>query len=532
MSIGSIKLFSQGQPMDSPPVPLVRQDMTGGQNTRKQAASIAENQAVALTNIDLNIIGERRKRRGSILIGADQGAASILRMGNFTIQGETDQLLAYENTSLTKWTGSGNQVDLKTDFVAPSDESKVAMVMGKESGLTPDDVAFVYVDGNNWFRIDTDGNEQDLGSTAGTGSDSPPTSAVGAWYGNRFWILKNDLLYFSDAYDDDYSNCFDTVSNAYRVPVGEERGIAVTRDLGMLIMGENAIWALAPSATPVATDKPQPITTSMGVVSNQAWCAVADDIYFFAQDGLRSAKRTQQDKLQMGASYPVSYQLKTRFDAINWAYKSRIAMVYYDNKILIAVPTGAATMDIWCYYPALDSFTVFEDLAPRCWSKYKVDGKEKLYYGKHGDGKVYEFLGGAFTDEGTTTTNGTTISCTETSREEDFGNPFESKAGGEIEIEMSNIADDTAVNVYAAVDGGTFSLLGTQDLQSPNAPTLPLTLPFYLADSDIVRGKFHLDSLGKFRTLQYRLTHTSANTEDIRTLKVHLLTYKEEYESE
>lgn len=56
-------------------------------------------------------------------------------------------------------------------------------------------------------------------------------------------------------------------------------------------------------------------------------------------------------------------------------------MAVFDNKIFIAVPTSATTFDTWVYYPAIDAFMVIDGWSPTCWSTYKVDGEERLYYG-------------------------------------------------------------------------------------------------------------------------------------------------------
>ena len=267
---------------DDPRLTIKRQDLSGGQNTRQQANIIKENQAKELTNIDITIPGERKKRLGSVQIADDIGNNSFVALHNFSIQGASDQLLGYENTNLRKWTGTGNwSAPIKNDFTAG--QTDIGMVSGKESGLSPDDIVIIQNGTDHAFRIDSSGNVQDLGDT----NTSPPITTVGTWFGNRFWYLKNDLLYYSDAYSTDYSGAFDRTSNSFRVPVGEERVLVSTRDLGIVCMGDNAIWALDPSATPTASDKPVPLIQFVGCTAKRGWALVGDDIYFFAQDGLR-----------------------------------------------------------------------------------------------------------------------------------------------------------------------------------------------------------------------------------------------------
>ncbi len=56
------------------------------------------------------------------------------------------------------------------------------------------------------FAFKSDGTPLDLLD----GATSPPITTVMEWYGNRIWCLKNDLLYWSDAYDSDYSTAFNS----------------------------------------------------------------------------------------------------------------------------------------------------------------------------------------------------------------------------------------------------------------------------------------------------------------------------------
>jgi uncharacterized protein with GYD domain len=287
-------------------------------------------------------------------------------------------------------------------------------------------------------------------------------------------------------------------------------------------MGEDSIWSLAPSLVPdPTTDKPQPIITNRGVVGKKAWVNAGDDIYYFAQDGFRALKRTEQDKLQAGADYPLSYCLKDEFEAINFGYIDRVIVEYFDNKIFIGVPTGAATFDTWIYYPALTAlnnsptFSIVKGWSPRCWCKYKVGGEERLYYGLHGDGEVYRAWYG-YTDQGTTTTDGTAINYQEEGRKEDAGQPLVKKQGGSVKVEAASIGDYD-LTVYASFDEDAYVLLGTLNLED-DSPTLPVNLPFTLAPSAMKRGIFHLDGYDAWYTMQLKIVsneNTSSDTPKI-----------------
>lgn len=511
----------------------IRRDFSGGLNSRVHPNRIGENQAATLTNWALDTAAQLTKRKGSVLVSDDMGTASVLGLHNYIRQGYADVLIAFEDDNANDITSEGNHSEIKGDFTAA--QTDIGFVQAKESGLTPDDVVFINVGGNNWWRLHKDSGDswatQDLGSTAGTGSDSPPASTVGGWYANRFWVLANDLLYYSDAYDSDYSSAFDTSTGWYRIPVGEERGIVPTRTKGMIIMGEQAIWNLFPSPTPSAEDRPEPLVSSHGVVGKKAWTVVGDEIYYFAQDGFRSLQRTVGDMISQKTSYPISYNLKDEFDEIDWAYEERIVVHYFDNKIFIVVPTSSSTFKTWIYYPAIQAFSFIDGWDPRCMTNHKISGELRMYYGQHGDGKVYRGWYG-YTDEGTTTTNGTAISTVIETRQEDMKNPLVKKKGGELEIEVFTTGGEYSLTVKASKDGQAYSTLGTITLASGDAPTLPVDLPFQLSDNYVKREKFSLNGLQGWRTLQVKLEDSNSNTEDIKLYGINFITFREEYENE
>jgi hypothetical protein len=410
-----------------------------------------------------------------------------------------------------------------TDSVVGTD---VSITQGKESGLAPDDIVIVQDGTSNARRIDYAGNIQDLGDTG----NSPPKTTVMAWYGNRFWGLLNDLAYYSDAYDSDYSGAFDRTSNWYRVQVGTERAIIPPIELGLVFAGRDAIWTLAPSATPAATDNCQPFLIDHGFVSKKGWCMGGDDIYFFSKDGLRGLKRTAQDKVQLGISYPLSYQLKTQFEAINWGRVSELSLSYFDNRVICHVPTSTADFMTWVYYPAFQSIVAWDGKHALRQARFKVSGEERLYYGHNAYGRVYrDFYG--FTDEGTTTSNGTAIHVRETSRKETFGNPLVKKEGHTFGI---NIGRDEAVNVliYAQFDDSGWEYLGTMAVTGSGLITFPTTFPVIFSDVATQVDKFHTRKYGKFYSVQYRYEITEAVERQITILETSATAFVDPYMEE
>jgi hypothetical protein len=159
------------------------------------------------------------------------------------------------------------------------------------------------------------------------------------------------------------------------------------------------------------------------------------------------------------------------------------------------------------------------------WAKVKISGEERLYAIDANDGSVYRAWNG-------TTNNGTAITATLIGREEDAGQPLVYKNGGEVEIEVDVAGSGNDLSIQVAIDGGSFQTLGTIDLTSTTAPVLPVSLPFTLADSYVIREKLHLDSLGRWRTIQFKIVNSDANTDPIIFYGYSLVTFGEEYEPE
>ena len=512
--------------------PLRRDDYSGGENTRQHASKILPNQAEIIENWDIGVPGQIRKIPGLTLI-EDLGSDAGTGLFGYDPDGGTNLLVATHGAKLETWPGSGTFTERKINFTTGL---LTKIIKAGESG--EGDVFLVGNGTDNWFRFEPDdlNTQQDLGSTAGTGSDSPPKSTVGLYYRNRAWILKSNLLYFSDAYPADYAVAFDTASQAFRMPVGTEKALVGLRDLGILILGADQVWGLNPSVVPdPTTNKPEKLL-DIGCVAGNTCVQVGDDIWFLAPDGLRGIFRTQQDKLQLGQSFPLSYLLKSRYENINWTQISKATAVYWDNKYFIALPTGAVSYNnqVWVFYPsqlvnvgnniAVPAAMVVTDWNVGAWAKLKVNNEERLYAIDSTTGKVYRVWYG-------TTNNGTAITATLAGREENFDQPLNYKVGGELEVEAEVAGSGNSLAISIALDGASFSSLGTLDLTSTTAPTLPINLPFSLADSYVIRDKYHLESLGRYRTIQPKIVNSDANTDPIILYGINFTTFMEEYET-
>lgn len=503
---------------DDPRLVVVRRDSSGGQNNRQSGTVIGENQVVVLKNADISVPGETKKRPGLTLVEDLSDNAGYGLFG-FEPAGGTNELIAVHGTKLEGWVGSGVFTEHKTDFTTGT---VCRMIKVGESG--ENDVLMVKIDGNNWFRMNQSHSFQDLGSTSGTGTDSPPDSEVALYFRNRMWVLKDNQLYWSAVFSADYSAAFDTVSDAYRIPVGEERTLLGLRDQGIIVIGEDQIWGINPSVTPAATDKPE-IILDQGCVAGDTAVQVGDDILFLARDGVRGLFRTQLDKVQGGASFPLSFPLKDEYESINWAQISKATAVYFDNKYFISLPVDASSTnnEVWVYYPAYNSWMVITGWNVSSWAKLRIDGQEKLYAIDSTDGSVYEAWKG-FDD------NGTAIDFEEQGRKEDLGEPLRSKSAGELKI-VSESSGDYDISIYISKDDEDFQLVGTMNLAG-NAPVLPFALPVTLAANNRVYTKIPLDAFSPWEVIQYKIQHNDTNgSDDIKIFERSFVAYADQYQS-
>lgn len=502
---------------DDKEVYVIRRDYSAGQNNRVFGSNIADNQATVLTNVDLGTPSQRSKRPGLTLV-EDLSNNAGLGIFGFEPDGGTNVLVAVEGTTLWTWPATGSFTSRKTDFTT----SLLPGIL--KIGESGEGDVFVIGNGtDNWFRFAPSNysSPQDLGNT----NTSPPRSKVGLYYANRFWVLSANGLYWSDAFDDDYSGAFDRTTNYYRIPVGTERALVGLRDTGILVFGQDSVWGISPSTTPAATDLPGKII-DYGCVNGRTVAQVGDDVLFLASDGVRGVFRSQQDKLQAGASYPLSYVLKDEVESLNWAQISKASAIFWDNKYFISVPVDASATcnEVWVYFPATQGWMVISGWNVAGWTTMRVDGQQLLYAIDSTDGKVYQAWTG-YSD------NSTAIDYVEESRKEDFGQPLVKKLGGVLKIKALS-SGDYNLSVYASVDDDDYTLLGTMSLAG-NAPVLPIALPFSLAASNVVEEQFHLDSLGEFYQIRTKIEHNATNGSDPITIyETNMTAYVSAYQSE
>lgn len=498
---------------DDDPLYVIRRDISAGVNTRQGENVIQENQSTVLENVILDVAGERSLRSGSTLV-EDIGTTTGTGCFAFQPDGGTNELLVTHSTKLEGYTGSGTFTEHKDDFTTGLQTTMVQALESDEA-----DVVIVQNGTDNAFRMKQDHTFQDLGDT----NTSPPKTLAMTYYRDRLWTLENNKLSYSGAVPADYSNTFNRASNYYNIPVGTEKAIAGTRDFGLIIFGSEAVYQLNPSLVPdPAADKAE-LVLSTGCANGNTVKQVGDDFFYLAHDGIRALRRTAQDKLQAGQAVPLSYLMLDETDSINWAAIAKADAVYFENKYIVTLPVEGSTYNnrIWVYYPALNAWTVITGLNIARFAVVKFSGQEKLYGIDSTDAKVYLMFDG-------TSDNGVAITYTEEGRAEDFGQPLVFKSGGEFKITASGGA--ATIVPYASVDGSGYQALnGSSLVMSGGGLDFDFDFPFNFFSGNEYRGVWHLDPLGKFKLIKFKIYSSGSTTAQFKIKESLAVTYKDEY---
>jgi hypothetical protein len=233
----------------------------------------------------------------------------------------------------------------------------------------------------------------------------------------------------------------------------------------------------------------RPVDLEHGCVAYNCTASWGASIFYISRDGVRVIQANAT-----APELPLSWDIKSIWDTINFDYISRSKMIVHNNKLYVAVPTGTTT------YP--DKVLVY-DLTVKGWSIYTgwnvgcfaihvekvaaatADEEEVLMYGDAVNGKVYKCFSPSTTydDAGSTA-----ITYQEDTKQFDFDYPYK-KIGDYLDLKiLSGTANGVVVS--GSVDGGTYTLLGTSTANE----------------------KVNLKTLGRFNDLKIRFSNVGNGT--------------------
>lgn len=505
---------------------ILRKDLSGGQNSRVDPQNLPETQVKQLTNCDIGTPGQVRAMPGTTEIDSITGVDGCFTLLGFEPDGGTNSLMGVfisgTDSKIMSWSGTGDFSLISSSENLVTTSGAVALKLFKTGG--DGHVSVFGSPTTNWFEIEQSGTINDLGNTSGTGSDSPPRSNVGAFYQNRFWVLVDNRLYYSDALPSNYATSFNTAASGqwYNMAVGEERFLIGIRGKGLICGGKDLIRYVVPGETPAATDE-NGVLVNIGCEAGNTAKLVGDDILYVAKDGVRGIFKTQYDTLQYGSSLPISYQLKDDFDLINWAHIDKACAIDFDNKYFLALPINSSTYNnvLWIYYPATKGWVTASGINVGAFSTLKINGQDRLYATSPTDGSVRRLWSGSQFDA-------TDITITEVGRYEDMGSQLTKKTGGELHFKVK-AAGEYTVNFYLSLDESDYNKVGELTTESRLVNFDSWTLPMIFQDAGTYVKRINFNSSGRWYNAQYKITCSGAVGDDLIILERGIRAITEQY---
>ncbi|NDE91650.1 MAG: hypothetical protein EB059_11060, partial [Alphaproteobacteria bacterium] len=262
-------------------------------------------------------------------------------------------------------------------------------------------------------------------------------------------------------------------------------------DYEILVFKPNKIYLVTadPTATTAAGWTVRLLNDRIGCASGRSVNFVNKDVFFLANDGIRSVARSVADDFYIVGT-PISEPVKNIIARINKNYVTLCNAAFYNNRYFLAIPLDTATTPNYILvYNAL--FNAFEGLWSIAASRMVITNFSsgfatnalKLAIGSP-TSRVGHYLGYKDADTADATT--------------DY-----QKFGSHYEIEFYNSGSTNAnISMRRDTDGANVGIASSIDTRSSGGVTLPFTLPATLSAQTVKRVADSLRSYQKWRNMR------------------------------
>jgi len=461
---------------------LVNVSQTQGMDSRSNPIKMDNTKSALLYNVDLASPGKKAMRLGTTAVLTAPAAVPVMGLCYLKAGGVASRMCMVTNKRFYKSTlpleTSGSWVDVPGSdiFTAATYPQAIHEAQGSVYCSNGTDSVYRY------------------NGTSMTEYATAPKGKVMSYFKNRLWIGNTtsnpDFVYYSNVID---PTTWDTTNQVIKVYSGDGTDVMAMRpfmESSLLIFKEDSIHELLVQGDTASYWNLRPVDLEHGCVAYNCTAAWGASIFYLSRDGVRVIQSNAP-----APELPLSWEIKSIWDTINFDYISRAQMIVHNNKLYVAVPTGAT---------AYNNMVLVYDLTVKGWSVYTgwnvgcfaihvekvvaatADEEEILMYGDVVNGKVYKcFTGPAYTDATTA------IDYREDTKRFDFDYPFQ-KIGDYVDLK---ILSGTATNVVVSglINGGTATVLSTSTASE----------------------KIGLKGLGRFYDLQLRYQTTGTATEQL-----------------
>lgn len=486
-------------------------DFSGGMNSYDLADIIQPNQAALSKNTVISRKGQIFKRKGQTVFPDYTGDLSDNAWtggGIFYPDANTKYILAASGPSIIRSdSAAASWVIVNPDLTS-----------GKDTFfLQANDLLFV-LNGIDYTAA-YDGSSWDPGASS---TASPPIGTTAAWIRNYFFIggnpTKPDWVYFSNNLA---PRTFTQATDVFKVNTGDGQAVLRLEAFKLnelIIYKERSIWDLdITGSTPLTNWTLQPVTKTIGLAASRSVVNIGNDHWFLSSEpfAIRSLVRSSFDKILIDM---VSQPIQDIFDGtgtttINRTQISKSCAVLYDNKYILAIPTGSSTTN---------NLVVLYDFISKNW--YEIDGwypadwvvfNNNLYYVDALDGRMIQCFSGNIGDVASgpivTASSEPTVAIPfeYISKNIDFDNRENFKALDSLEVEFEAVGNYTA-EIFINLDNRGWQSVGTVNMAA-TTPTLPADLPIVLTSVNTVRKVFQLQRYGEFKKIKIRVFQNGYN---------------------
>jgi hypothetical protein len=342
------------------PVQYDRQaSFVGGQISNFRENLLNESQAESLKDLDAPKNGVLKSRRGfhrfADLLGSSSASINTQALAYFDTDAK-ESLIAFVNSNAYAINSSGT-----------------VSVSGLGAGFTNSTTNRVYTCqvADKLFFASHSGNNRigqiswDTSGSAFVVKEAGDTAPVNAKYlvSNNYRIFayqpSDDQIYVSEFLPNITSTGSTTIFGGtgnlpFKVGLGDPvTGLASWVGFNLVVFCKNSCYVVDTGGVPAASGTApktsdytiRTISATTGCVSHGSIAQVGEDLFFLSRTGVRSIRRTMEENMVASDVGVISYPIQDVIDEINWAAVENATSVFWNNRYLLSVPTGASTVN-------------------------------------------------------------------------------------------------------------------------------------------------------------------------------------------
>ena len=356
------------------------------------------------------------------------------------------------------------------------------------------------------------------GATATASVSAPPQNLrLLINTGNRLFAVgsgsSRNTLYASDILD---PNVWDSANS---IIVNADDGDEITAIVQfyqnrIIVFKRRRIFqvTIPPDATSGADWIVELISNNVGCVASQTAVQVNSDVFFLADDGLRSVVRSASDDFTT-VGLPISEVVKDEIQEINTAQVGKASALFYDNRYFLAIPTGANDYNdtLLVYNTVLQAFEGVWSPQVMQFTLSNFSGQGVRALGKSTTGIILQYNGHKNPSQTTSADYqdaGVAYSSYVRTKDFDFGDPFAEKHGSHFEVVFDDSnSTDVTISIQRDIDVGDVEVQPNLNVASTKL-TLPFVLPAQLPVSVKKRIASDLRAYEKWRLLNIKVAAT------------------------